>query len=138
VGAATATATAARAPATAGAAQASAAIPGDAIYCTTAQRFTADLHAPPAIALLTRKLPGGARGGVQLSLSKIATVSLSVSRSGRLVWSNSALVERGKPRLLWITPTRGGAYSVTIHAVDLAGNSSTTTGTIVVSAARHS
>jgi D-glucuronyl C5-epimerase C-terminus len=134
----TATAAAARARATAAAAQASApAIPGDAIYCTTAQRFTADLHAPPAIALLTRSLPGGARGGVQLSLSKIATVSLSVSRGGRLVWSNSALVERGKPRLLWITPTAGGVYSVTIRAVDLAGNSVTATGAIAVRAARH-
>lgn len=112
-------------------------IPGDSIYCTTAQRFTTDLHTPPAIALLTRKLPTSARGGVQLSLSKIATVSLSVSQGGHLVWSNSALVERGKPRLLWITPTKGGLYTVTLHAVDLAGNSSTTTGTITVSAARH-
>jgi hypothetical protein len=112
-------------------------IPGDAIYCTTAQRFTSDLHTPPAIALLTRTLPGGARGGVQLSLSKIATVSLSVSRGGHLVWSNSALVEGGKPRLLWITPTKAGVYSVTLHAVDLAGNSATTTGTIAVRAARR-
>ena len=30
------------------------AIPGDQIYCTTAQRFTADLTTPPAIALLTQ------------------------------------------------------------------------------------
>ncbi len=127
----------ARAGATATAAQAPMAIPGDAIYCTTAQRFTADLHTPPAIALLTRSLAGGARGGVQLSLSKVATVSLSVSRGGRLVWSNSALVERGKPRLLWITPTAGGVYSVTIRAVDLAGNTATTTGAIAVRAARH-
>ncbi|HEY3828652.1 MAG TPA: D-glucuronyl C5-epimerase family protein [Solirubrobacteraceae bacterium] len=113
-------------------------IAGDAIYCTTAQRFTADLHTPPVIALLTRKLPGGARGGVQLSLSKIATVSLSVSQGGHLVWSNSALVERGKPRLLWITPRKAGTYSVTLHATDLAGNSSTTSASITISAARHS
>jgi hypothetical protein len=112
-------------------------IAGDSIYCTTAQRFTTDLHTPPAIALLTRKLPASARGGVQLSLSKIATVSLSVSQGGRLVWSNSALVERGTPRLLWITPAKAGLYTVTLRAVDLAGNSSTTSGTIAVSAARH-
>jgi D-glucuronyl C5-epimerase C-terminus len=112
-------------------------ISGDSIYCTTAQRFTTDLHTPPAIALLTHKLAASARGGVQLSLSKIATVSLSVSQGGHLVWSNSALVERGKPRLLWITPSKGGLYTVTLHAVDLAGNSSTTTGTITVSAARR-
>jgi D-glucuronyl C5-epimerase C-terminus len=111
-------------------------IPGDAIYCTTAQHFTTDLHTPPAIALLTSKLPSSARGGVQLSLSKIATVSLTVSQGGHVIWTNSALVERGKPRLLWITPTKGGAYTVALRAVDLAGNSSTTTGTITVAAAR--
>jgi D-glucuronyl C5-epimerase C-terminus len=117
--------------------QTSAAIPGDAIYCTTAQRFTADLHAPPAIALLTRRLRGGARGGVQLSLSKIANLSLTISRGGRVVWTNSALVERGRPRLLWITPIRGGVYAVSVRAVDLAGNSATASGTIAVSAAAH-
>jgi hypothetical protein len=118
-------------------AQTTTAIPGDATYCTTAQRFSADLHTPPAIALLTRRLPGGARGGVQLSLSKIATVSLTVRRGARVVWTNSATVEHGRPRLLWITPTKGGIYTVTLRAVDLVGNSATASGTITVSAAKH-
>ncbi|HEV3322846.1 MAG TPA: D-glucuronyl C5-epimerase family protein [Solirubrobacteraceae bacterium] len=109
-------------------------IPGDAIYCTTAQRFTADLHTPPAIALLTRKLPEGVRGGVQVSLSKVATVSLTVRRGGRVVWTDSALVEGGKPRLLWVTPRKPGTYSVSITAVDLAGNTATTSGTITLGA----
>ncbi len=107
-------------------------IAGDEIYCTTAAAFTADLHSPPVIALLTKKLPTGARGGVQLSLSKVATVSLSVSRGGHVVWTNGALVERGDPRLLWITPSKPGSYSVTLRAVDLAGNSATASGTIAV------
>jgi hypothetical protein len=113
-------------------------IPGDAIYCTTAQRFTADLHTPPVIALLTRTLPEGVRGGVQVSLSKIATVSLTIRRGAQVVWTNSALVEGGKPRLLWVTPDRPGTYSVSIRAVDLAGNSATASGTIALGApARH-
>jgi hypothetical protein len=111
-------------------------IPGDAIYCTTAQRFTADLHTPPTLALLTHTLPTRARGGVQLSLSKVATVSLSVSRGGHVLWSNSALVERGRPRLLWVTPAKPGSYSVALRAVDLAGNSASTSGTILVRAHR--
>ena len=65
-------------------------IPGDQIYCTTAQRFTADLHTPPAISLLSKTLPGGARAGVQISLSKISTVSLTVRQGSRVVWTNSA------------------------------------------------
>lgn len=105
-------------------------IAGDSIYCATATAFTTDLHTPPAIALLTRTLPTGARGGVQLSLSKISDVSLTVSRGGRVVWTNSALVERGKPRLLWVTPASTGTYDVALRATDLAGNSATASGTV--------
>jgi hypothetical protein len=108
-------------------------IPGDQIYCTTAQRFTADLHTPPAIALLSKTLPAGARAGVQLSLSKIATVSLTVRQGAKVVWTNSATVERGKPKLLWITPAKAGSFSVQLTATDLAGNVSTASGTILVS-----
>src|SRR3984885_7708602 len=50
------------------AAQASTQIPGDQIYCTTAQRFTGDLHTPPTIEVLSKTLPGGARAGVEISL----------------------------------------------------------------------
>jgi hypothetical protein len=117
------------------AAQTSAQIPGDQVYCTTAQSFTADLHTPPAISLLSKTLPAGARAGVQVSLSKVSTVSLTVRQGSRVVWRNSATVERGKPRLLWITPSKGGSFSVELTATDLAGNSSTASGTVAVS--RH-
>jgi hypothetical protein len=49
------------------------------------------------------------------------------------VWTNSAYLERGKPRLLWPTPAAGGTFTVTITATDLSGNFATTSGTIVVS-----
>ncbi|HYM46790.1 MAG TPA: D-glucuronyl C5-epimerase family protein [Solirubrobacteraceae bacterium] len=112
--------------------QASAAIAGDEIYCTTAQRFTTDLRTPPAVSLITTTLPTGARAGVQVSLSKIATVRITVRRNGRTVWSNAATVERGRPRLLWVTPSQTGAYSITVTAADLAGNFATGTGTITL------
>ena len=119
---------------TAGAATSTAGVPiaGDEIYCATAQRFTADLHTPPTIALLTSTLRGGTRAGVQVSLSKISTVGLTIRQGGRVVWRNSATVERGKPRLLWKTPANGGTFSVTIVATDLAGNFATANGTILV------
>jgi hypothetical protein len=117
------------------AAQTSAPIPGDQIYCTTAQHFTADLHTPPVISLLSKTLTAGTRAGVQFSLSKIANVSLTVRQGSKVVWTNSALVERGKPRILWITPAKGGTFSVELTATDLAGNFSTATGAIVIS--RH-
>ncbi|HXB65131.1 MAG TPA: D-glucuronyl C5-epimerase family protein [Solirubrobacteraceae bacterium] len=118
--------------ATASTAQASTAIPGDQIYCTTAQRFTADLHTPPALKLLTHKLPEGARGGVAISLSKVANVSIAVRQGTHVVWTNSALLERGDPRLLWVTPRKAGTYTVTVTATDLAGNTASTSGTIAL------
>jgi hypothetical protein len=110
-------------------------IPGDEIYCTTEQRFTADLSTPPVISLLSRTLHGGTRAGVQLSLNKISTVSMTIRQGSRIVWHNSATVESGKPRLLWVTPSGGGTFSVSLTATDLVGNFSTAAGTIVV--ARH-
>ena len=110
-------------------------IAGDEIYCATAKRFAADLTTPPQIALLTKTLPGAARAGVQLSLSKISTVAMTVRLGSRVVWSNRATLERGKPRLLWLTPAAGGTYTVTLAATDPAGNFATTSASIVVS--RH-
>ncbi len=113
-------------------AQAGPPIAADQIYCATAQSFTSDLHSPPVVALLSTKLRGGTRAGVQMSLSKISTIDMTVRQGARAVWSNSATVERGKPKLLWITPSTGGTFTVTLTGTDLAGNFTTTSGTIVV------
>ena len=51
-----------------------------------------------------------------------------------MVWTNRALVEGGEPRLLWVTPSKPGAYSVSVAASDLAGNTAGTSGTIVLGA----
>ena len=110
----------------------SAPIPGDDIYCTTAQRFTADLSTPPAIGLLTTRVHAGARARVQMSLSKVSNVSMTIRQAGRVVWRTGATVEGGRPRLAWVAPPRPGAYSVTLSATDPAGNFSTATGTITV------
>ncbi len=131
-----ATASAAAASANARSAQSTPAptpIAGDQIYCTTAQHFTTYEKTPPVISLLTSTLKGGTRGGVQLSLSKVSSVRLTVRQGSRVVWTNSAYLERGKPRLLWLTPKGGGTFNVTLTASDPAGNFATATGTIVVS-----
>jgi hypothetical protein len=115
-------------------AQTGAQIPGDAIYCSTAQRFQADLRTPPKISLLTTSLRSGSRAGVTVSLSKISTVRLTVRQGGRTVWTNSATVGAGHPKLLWVTPSRAGSYSISLSATDLAGNFSTAAGTITLRA----
>jgi hypothetical protein len=114
------------------------AIVADAIYCTTAEHFTTYLHTPPVVELLTHTLQGGSRAGVQFSLSKVSVVSISISQNGHTVWTNSAQVTHGKPKMLWVTPKKAAVYNVSVHAVDLAGNSATTTGSITLSAAKSS
>jgi len=111
-------------------------IAGDQVYCTTAREFTADVHRPPTVALRTTSLPAASRGGVTVALSKVSTVTLTVRSATRVIWTNTATVEAGDPRLLWITPHRSGSYSVSLRAVDLAGNSASTSGTIAVHATK--
>jgi hypothetical protein len=112
-----------------------AAIPGDEIYCTTAKRFREDVKTAPVIALLTQNLRTRARAGVQLRLSKIATVSMTIQLGGRTVWTNTVTVEGGRPRLLWVTPSKPGTYTVLLKARDLAGNEASASGTIALSKA---
>ena len=50
----------------------------------------------------------------------------------RVIWTNSATVGRGRPKLLWVTPSRPGSYAIGLTATDLAGNFSTTSGTITL------
>jgi hypothetical protein len=106
-------------------------IAGDQIYCSTATRFYGYMHTPPVISLLSKTLPANARAGIQFSLSKISTISLTVTtQSGKVLATNSATVESGKPRLLWVTPKSSGVFEVSVTATDLAGNRSYTSGQI--------
>ncbi|MGH2912675.1 MAG: D-glucuronyl C5-epimerase family protein [Solirubrobacteraceae bacterium] len=110
-------------------------IAGDEIYCTTAKRFREDEKTPPALELLTHTLHAKERAGVQMKLSKISTVSMKIKFGAKTVWTNTVTVEGGKPRLLWVTPSKTGLYSVELRATDLAGNEEVASGTITVKAA---
>jgi hypothetical protein len=107
-------------------------IAGDEIYCSTAEEFTEDVHTPPALQLLTQTVRKGTRAGVQFSLSRVGTLSMTIRQGNHVVWSNSATVSGGKPRLLWVVPSRTGSYSLTASATDLAGNHASTSGTLTV------
>ena len=43
----------------------------------------------------------------------------------KVVWTNSARSNAASRKLLWITPAKGGTFSVELTATDLAGNFST-------------
>jgi hypothetical protein len=58
-----------------------------------------------------------------------------VLKGARTIFTNSATVAGGRPRLLWPTPAGGGTFTLSVAARDLAGNFATTSGTVLVS--RH-
>jgi hypothetical protein len=109
-------------------------VAGDEIYCSTAKRFRADEKTPPAIELLTHTAHTRERAGVQMKLSKISTVSMIIKLGEKTVWTNTVTVEGGRPRLLWVTPSKTGLYTVELRATDLAGNVEVATGAIAVKA----
>ena len=57
----------------------------DAIYCSTAEMFTADEHTAPVVELVSKTLRGGTRAGVLVTLSKVATVELTIREGTRVV-----------------------------------------------------
>ena len=104
-----------------------------AVYCDTAQRFTADLSTPPVVKIPAQKLVRHRYGYVRMSLDKISALSLRITRGSTLVTSRSVgTLAHGAHRLGWAVPKRRGSYTVTIGARDLAGNTSTATGTVQV------
>ncbi len=109
-------------------------IPGDSIYCTTAKNFREDEKTPPVIELLTQNVRTSERAGVQLKLSKISAVSMTIKLGEKTVWTNNVTVEGGRPRLLWVTPSKPGLYTIDLSAKDLAGNEEVASGTITVKA----
>lgn len=108
------------------------AVNADAIYCTTAQHFTAYLHTRPVVSLLTRRVRSGRPTDVHLQLSKISRVTMTVRRGGQVVFVGSAQLGHGTPSLRWPSPGRPGSYTLSLSAVDLAGNRASVPTTITV------
>jgi hypothetical protein len=110
--------------------------PADAIYCATANRFSAYMHQPPALVFAppANHLRAGRTGLVSFDLSKISTVSWSLTRSGRIVSSGSGLLAHGLRRVA-LRPSGAGRYTVAVTATDLAGNTAHAAEPVLVTAA---
>ncbi|MEA2312051.1 MAG: hypothetical protein QOE28_2019 [Solirubrobacteraceae bacterium] len=110
---------------------------GEAVFCATQERFTADLTTAPVVTLRTTKLRGGTYSQIKLDLSKISSATLRVQRAGKLVYTRPiGLLAYGRRTLGWQVPRRKGTYDVTVAVRDLAGNAATTDGAVQVLAPR--
>lgn len=102
------------------------------IYCTTADAYTRDLHAPPRLTLVTRHVRAGSSALVRFTLSKVSRVGMTIRRDsdGKTMLATSASVSHGTHAYAWSVPKAPGGYDVTLTGTDLAGNGGRTTGTI--------
>lgn len=108
-------------------------IAADAVYCRTATDFYADLHTPPKLHVLTARGADGRAAAITISVSKISSVTLSVARGRRVLWSTSLTLSGGRHSLWWDAPRKPGHYTVDLAATDLAGNHAHISAPLVLS-----
>jgi hypothetical protein len=118
-----------------GAAVDPATLPDPKLYCDTAARFTADLKTPPVIAIAKTPKPKAPKVKKEVrlgyTLSKVSTVTTAVALDGKTVAGRTVRLSRGGQALRF-TPKKAGRYTVTVRAVDLAGNSAQATSSVTV------
>jgi hypothetical protein len=107
----------------------------NAVYCTTADAFKADLKQPTQI---TMRPVLGARAhhvsSVRFTLSKISNVALTATYAGKTYSYGSLQLGHGTHTFAW-RPSRPGDWTLAVDAVDLAGNHSSQSETVSVTAA---
>jgi D-glucuronyl C5-epimerase C-terminus len=106
-------------------------VPQPAIFCATAERFTADLTTPPVLALRPTSARAKRPASVRFTLTKASRVTLTLLRAGRPVLTRTVQLAHGT-RSLGFTPIKAGPLAVRLRAVDLAGNAATASGAIAV------
>src|SRR5439155_1184059 len=84
--------------------------------------FDPDLHTAPTLVVSPdQTLRAKQTGEVHFTLSKIATVSVTVTRRGRVVLAKTARLGYGG-HALTVKPSAAGPEVIRLRAVDLAGN----------------
>jgi hypothetical protein len=106
---------------------------GAPVYCTTSQRFTADLTAPPALTQLTVRGRAKHPTRLRFRLSKISHVGITVTQGTRTVFLTSASFPYGTDTFIVPALAHPGSYGVLLTATDLAGTAQRITGSLQIS-----
>ena len=106
----------------------------DPVFCGARANYDRYLVTKPALAVVTRRLRGGRTDALKFSLSKISRVGVRVTKAdGTPVLVRSVgVLGYGRRSILWTAPRHSGAYTITVSAVDLAGNAGSAAGSIDV------
>ncbi len=104
------------------------------LYCETAERFTADLTRAPTLTLVARRRAArkGHTARVAFRLDKVSTVTLIAARAGEVVYARTARVPRGRSAYQLPKLKKTGTVTLSLRAVDPAGNASTVGGRLRV------
>ena len=106
----------------------------DAVYCRAAASFKADITQPPVITIAQLASTRATRlAHVEMTLSKPSTVTFAVSYAGSVVSQTTLQLSHGSHSLTW-RPPHAGAWTVTLSAVDLAGNRAESSATVTIKA----
>jgi hypothetical protein len=102
-------------------------------YCSAAQHFTQYLTVAPVVSVLPRTLTAKKLGKLRFKLSKISRITVKVTRGTTVVATMApGVLGRGTKTLTWTAPKKTGAYSMTVTATDLAGNTASAAGEVTV------
>src|SRR4051812_22387410 len=106
----------------------------DPAFCGARANYDRYLVTKPALAVVTKRLRGGRTGALRFSLSKISRVGVRVTKAdGAAVLVRSlGVLGYGRRFILWKPPRHSGAYTITLSAVDLAGNTGSAAAPIEV------
>jgi len=104
------------------------------VYCVTASNFKRYLKTPPVLEVLTRRLRADRQATLRFHVSKISRVGVTLRRSGRTLLQTSANFTYGDHAFAVPVLTHAGRYTVTVDATDLAGNYSSITRPLRVTA----
>jgi hypothetical protein len=106
----------------------------DPVFCGARDSYDRYLVTKPQIAVVSKRLRGGQTGSLKLSLSKISRVGVRVTRAdgSPVLVRQVGVLGYGRRSILWKPPRHSGAYTVTLTAVDLAGNAGSAAGPLEV------
>jgi D-glucuronyl C5-epimerase C-terminus len=106
----------------------------DAVFCGAQANYGRYLVEKPRLAVVSKRIRGGQSGALTFTLSKISRVGVRVAKADGtpLLVRQVGVFGYGRRSISWTPPRHSCACTVTLTAVDLAGNTGSATGPIEV------
>ena len=106
----------------------------DAVFCGAEANYDRYLVEKPRLAVVSKRIRGGQAGALKFTLSKISRVGMRVTKADGtpLLVRQVGVFGYGRRSIAWTPPRHSCACTVTLTAVDLAGNSGSAAGPIEV------